>query len=186
LTAKFWVCKRTPMVVGEALECLGGAGYVEESPLPRYFRESPLNSIWEGSGNVIALDVVRAVSREPQSVQALQDELTLTAGADARLDAAVDCLGKQLAGLGSDQDADARSARRLASLLAVSLQGSLLVRAAQAGDPGSSAVAEAFLGSRLGAEVLAPTPAVFGAAGCGAASRATVQAVLAHCDPNRH
>ena len=95
--AKFWVCKRTPMVVGEALECLGGAGYVEESPLPRYFRESPLNSIWEGSGNVIALDVVRAASREPESVQALQDELALSAGADSRLDAAADQLAKRLA-----------------------------------------------------------------------------------------
>ena len=79
---KFWICKRTGTVVGEALECLGGAGYVEESPLPRYFRESPLNSIWEGSGNVIALDVLRAAGREPGSVQALFDELALTAGAD--------------------------------------------------------------------------------------------------------
>src|SRR6185437_10972259 len=91
---KFWICKRTGTVVGEALECLGGAGYVEESPLPRYFRESPLNSIWEGSGNVIALDVLRALAREPGSVQALFDELALTAGTDPRLDSAVDELAK--------------------------------------------------------------------------------------------
>jgi putative acyl-CoA dehydrogenase len=183
--AKFWVCKRTPTVVGEALECLGGAGYVEESPLPRYFRESPLNSIWEGSGNVIALDVVRAISREPESMQALQEELALTAGADARLDAAVDCLGKRLAGLGADPDADARSARSLASLLALSLQGSLLIRAAGAGGSGGSAVAEAFLGSRLAADGLVAAPAVFGASNGWPASRSTVHAVLEYCDPNK-
>jgi putative acyl-CoA dehydrogenase len=182
--AKFWVCKRAPAVVGEALECLGGAGYVEESPLPRYFRESPLGSIWEGSGNVIALDVVRAVSREPESVQALQDELALSAGADPRLDAAVDALGKRLADLGSDPDADARSARGLAGLLARTLQAGLLVRAAgaAAAEPGSSAVAEAFLASRLGPG----GPAVFGGGDSGAGfGRATVQAVLDYCDPNR-
>ncbi|HST49270.1 acyl-CoA dehydrogenase family protein [Jatrophihabitans sp.] len=152
--AKYWVCKRTPTVVGEALECLGGAGYVEESPLPRYFRESPLNSIWEGSGNVLALDVVRTATREPEAVQALQDELALTAGADPRLDAATDRLARQLAALGADPDADARSARELAGLLARTLQAGLLVRAANrpGADPGSSAVAEAFLASRLAAE----------------------------------
>lgn len=153
--AKFWVCKRTGSVVGEALECLGGAGYVEESALPRYFRESPLNSIWEGSGNVIALDVIRAIGREPGSVQALQDELALTAGADSRLDRAVDELGKRLAGLGSDPDADARSARALAGLLARTLQAALLVRAAD--DPGRSLVAETYLQTRL-----ASPAAVFG------------------------
>ena len=178
--AKFWVCKRTPMVVGEALECLGGAGYVEESPLPRYFRESPLNSIWEGSGNVIALDVVRAASREPESVQALQDELALSAGADPRLDAAADELTKRLAGLGADPDADARSARDLAGLLARTLQAALLVRAAGSG-PGASAVAEAFLASRLASTA----PGVFGtgtaAAGFGGAG---VDGVLEYCDPN--
>ncbi|MDQ2836497.1 MAG: acyl-CoA dehydrogenase family protein [Actinomycetota bacterium] len=175
--AKFWVCKRTAAVVGEALECLGGAGYVEESPLPRYFRESPLNSIWEGSGNVIALDVIRAIGREPDSVQALQDELALTAGADPRLDAAVDELGKRLTGLGTDPDADARSARSLAGLLARTLQGSLLVRAA--GDSPRSVVAESFLGSRLAAG----PPAVFGdRPGLGATASAEL---LAYSNPNR-
>ncbi|HEY0166654.1 MAG TPA: acyl-CoA dehydrogenase family protein [Jatrophihabitans sp.] len=180
--AKFWVCKRTPMVVGEALECLGGAGYVEESPLPRYFRESPLNSIWEGSGNVIALDVVRAASREPESAQALLEELALSAGADSRLDAATDQLAKRLAALGADPDADARSARGLAGLLARTLQAGLLVRAAGA-SPGGAAVAEAFLASRLGGS----GPDVFGSGGQSWAGlgRTTIDAVLESCDPNR-
>jgi putative acyl-CoA dehydrogenase len=184
--AKFWVCKRTPAVVGEALECLGGAGYIEESPLPRYLRESPLGSIWEGSGNVMALDVVRAATREPESVHALQDELALSAGVDERLDAAVDALGKRLADLGADPDADARSARGLAGLLARTLQAGLLVRAAgsAAAQPGSSAVAEAFLASRLGVAGQG-SPAVFGGGGSGAGfGRATVDAVLDYCDPN--
>jgi putative acyl-CoA dehydrogenase len=172
--AKYWVCKRTPTVVGEALECLGGAGYVEESPLPRYFRESPLNSIWEGSGNVIALDVVRAAGREPEAVQALQDELALTAGADPRLDAATDQLTKRLAALGADPDADARSARELAGLLARTLQAGLLVRAAglPGTGPGSTAVAEAFLATRLdpdtGRGLGGHSGAGLGRAGCAA------------------
>src|SRR5687768_6432863 len=86
--AKFWVCKRTPPHVAEALECLGGNGFVEESQLPRLFRESPLNSIWEGSGNVNALDVLRAVEREPEALEAFLAEVELAAGADSRLDAA--------------------------------------------------------------------------------------------------
>jgi putative acyl-CoA dehydrogenase len=181
--AKYWVCKRTPTVVGEALECLGGAGYVEESPLPRYFRESPLNSIWEGSGNVIALDVVRAATREPESVRALRDELTPTAGADPRLDAATDELATRLARLGADPDADARSARELAGLLARTLQASLLVRAADVAGAGlgSSAVAEAFLATRLAPEGArgygGHSGAGLGPAGCAA--------VLDYSDPHR-
>ncbi len=93
---KYWVCKRAPAVVGEALECLGGNGYVEESGLPRLYREAPLNSIWEGSGNVNALDVLRALTREPAAVEALQAEIALARGADPRLDAAADRLGKDL------------------------------------------------------------------------------------------
>ena len=87
--AKFWICKRTPPLVAEALECLGGNGFVEESQLPRLFRESPLNSIWEGSGNVNALDVLRALAREPETAEAFLAEVRLAEGADARLDAAV-------------------------------------------------------------------------------------------------
>ena len=95
--AKFWVCKRTPPLVAEALECLGGNGYVEESQLPRLFRESPLNSIWEGSGNVNALDVLRAVDREPEALEAFLAEVELAAGAEPRLDAAVAALKDELA-----------------------------------------------------------------------------------------
>jgi len=135
--AKFWVCKRTPPLVAEALECLGGNGYVEESQLPRLFRESPLNSIWEGSGNVNALDVLRALAREPESAEAFLAEVQLAAGADARLDAAIDRLERELV------DTEEQSARRLLELLAVSLQGSLLVR------HGTAAVADAFCASRL-------------------------------------
>jgi putative acyl-CoA dehydrogenase len=138
--AKFWVCKRTPPLVAEALECLGGNGYVEESQLPRLFRESPLNSIWEGSGNVNALDVLRAVGREPESVAAFLAEVELAAGADERLDRAVAELKDELS---DPHDAELR-ARRIVERLAVALQGSLLVRHA---DP---AVADAFCASRLG------------------------------------
>jgi putative acyl-CoA dehydrogenase len=172
---KFWVCKRTASVVAEALECLGGAGYVEESPLPRYYRESPLNSIWEGSGNVIALDVIRAVEREPGSVLALQDELALTAGADPRLDAAVDELGKRLAGLGADPAADARSARSLAGLLARTLQAQLLVRSAT--DQAGSILADSYLQTRLASPVpavAADRPALGGQATASLLEQATV------------
>jgi len=138
--AKFWICKRTPPLVAEALECLGGNGYVEESQLPRLFRESPLNSIWEGAGNVNALDVLRAVGREPESVAAFLTEVELAAGADARLDRAIVELKDELA----DTDEVELRARRLVERLALALQGSLLVRY---GDP---AVADAFCASRLG------------------------------------
>jgi putative acyl-CoA dehydrogenase len=140
--AKFWVCKRTPAFVGEALECLGGNGYVEDSGLPRLFRESPLNGIWEGSGNVIALDVLRAVRRDPSSVAAVFDEFAV--GADARLDASVADLKSRIDRLGADVEADERGARGLAGLLARCLAGSLLLREAPAD------VADRFLRLRLG------------------------------------
>ncbi|MFJ2931383.1 acyl-CoA dehydrogenase family protein [Streptomyces sp. NPDC087219] len=139
---KYWVCKRAPAHAAEALECLGGNGYVEDSGLPRLYRESPLPSIWEGSGNVAALDVLRAMARQPQAVEAFFAEVDLGAGADRRLDAAVAGLRKDLAGLGAP-DAAAYGARRLVERLALVLQGSLLVRH---GDP---AVADAFCASRL-------------------------------------
>jgi putative acyl-CoA dehydrogenase len=137
--AKFWVCKRTPPLVVEALECLGGNGYVEESQLPRLYRESPLNSIWEGSGNVNALDVLRALEREPESAAAFLAEVRLAAGADARLDAALVRLERELARPSEE------GARRLLERLAVALQGSLLVRY------GAPEVADAFCASRLDA-----------------------------------
>jgi putative acyl-CoA dehydrogenase len=135
--AKFWICKRTPPLVAEALECLGGNGYVEESQLPRLFRESPLNSIWEGSGNVNALDVLRALDREPESGEAFLAEVRLAAGGDARLDGAIERLESELA------EPSEEGARRLLERLAVVLQASLLVRY------GAPEVADAFCASRL-------------------------------------
>ena len=138
--AKFWVCKRTPFMVAEALECLGGNGYVEESVLPMLYREAPLNSVWEGSGNVNALDVLRALSREPEVLEAWITEVGLASGADPRLDRAIH---DALALLG-DTTALEGSARRLAGQMAACLQGSLLVRFAP------PEVADAFCSSRLG------------------------------------
>lgn len=139
---KYWVCKRTPQMVGEALECLGGGGYVEESGMPRLYREAPLNSIWEGTGNVQALDGLRALAREPETLEAYHAEVDAARGADARLDAAADALRDELAGTA---DAEHR-ARRLVERLATVLQGSLLVRHAP------PAVADAFCASRLAGE----------------------------------
>jgi len=137
--AKYWTTRRAIAVVAEALECHGGNGYVEESILPRLYREAPLNSIWEGSGNVNALDVLRAMAREPASVTAFVDEVEQARGSDRRLDAAIDELKRQLA---DTAEAEAR-ARGIVELMAVALEASLLLRH---GDP---AVAEAFCASRL-------------------------------------
>jgi putative acyl-CoA dehydrogenase len=136
---KYWVCKRLPAHAAEALECLGGNGYVEESGMPRLYREAPLNSVWEGSGNVQALDVLRAMAREPASVEALFGELDRARGADRRLDDAVTGLK---AGLADLDDVELR-ARRLVERMALVLQGALLVQHAPA------AVADAFCASRL-------------------------------------
>jgi putative acyl-CoA dehydrogenase len=146
--AKYWLCKRAPVQVGEALECLGGNGYVEESILPRLHREAPLYSIWEGSGNVICLDILRALAREPDAAEALMRELKSGAGQDARLD-------RYVSGVESDLGAHFKhslkngggesegQARRLAERLALALQAVLLTRHS----PG--ACAEAFVTSRL-------------------------------------
>ena len=143
--AKFWICKRTPYAVGEALEALGGNGYVEESGMPRLYREAPLNSIWEGSGNVIALDVLRAMGRESESVAAVQTELGSALGMDPRFDAAVKDLGLLLADVGGAAPGDAQGqARRVAGSLAVALQGSLLLRYAP------TEVSDAFCATRFG------------------------------------
>ncbi|MFJ1866118.1 acyl-CoA dehydrogenase family protein [Streptomyces sp. NPDC088097] len=140
--AKYWVTKRCTPMVAEALECLGGNGYVEESGLPRLLRESPLNSIWEGSGNVQALDVLRALQREPQALHAFLGEVGLARGADHRLDAAIKDLLTDLA----DLDGIEARARRVVERMALVLQGSLLVRWAP------PAVADAFCASRLGGD----------------------------------
>ncbi|MEU7565423.1 acyl-CoA dehydrogenase family protein [Streptomyces fradiae] len=141
-TAKYWVTKRCTPLVAEALECLGGNGYVEESGMPRLLRESPLNSIWEGSGNVQALDVLRALRREPGALDAYLREVGLARGADHRLDAAVKGLLTELA----DLDGVEARARRLVERMALVLQGSLLVRWAP------PEVADAFCASRLGGD----------------------------------
>jgi putative acyl-CoA dehydrogenase len=136
---KYWVCKRWPAHAAEALECLGGNGYVEESLMPRIYREAPLNSIWEGSGNVICLDVLRAMAKGPEVVDAFFGEIERARGADHRLDEFADKLRDDLA----EPDGVEARARDLVERLALALQGSLLVRD---GDP---AVAEAFCASRL-------------------------------------
>lgn len=140
--SKYFTCKRGPVLAAEALECLGGNGYVEESAMPRLYREAPVLSVWEGSGNVAALDVLRAMARQPETVDVFFDELHAAAGADARLDGAVARLHAELA----DPDAAPHRARRIVESMAMALQGSLLVRS------GHPAVADAFCASRLGGD----------------------------------
>ncbi|PPS77212.1 MULTISPECIES: acyl-CoA dehydrogenase family protein [Streptomyces] len=140
--AKYWVTKRCPPVAVEAAECLGGNGYVEESQMPRLVRESPLNSVWEGAGNVQALDVLRALQREPGALDAYLREVGQARGADHRLDAAIKNLLTELADL---EGVEGR-ARRLTERLALVLQGSLLVRFAP------PQVADAFCAGRLGGD----------------------------------
>jgi len=142
---KYWVCKRGPVCVGEALECLGGNGYVEESMLPRLYREAPLNSLWEGSGNVNCLDVLRALAKEPATLAAYLAEVTSAQGSNADLDAAINDLQRRLIEI-RKQPAEVAEfgARRLVERLALTLQAALLVRSAPA------AVADAFCASRLG------------------------------------
>jgi putative acyl-CoA dehydrogenase len=136
---KYWLCKRAVPHSGEALECFGGNGYVEESGMPRLYRESPLNSIWEGSGNVQCLDVLRAMVRGPEALEAFFGEVDEASGDDPRLDAAATALRAEL---GDMVEIESR-ARRVVERMALVLQGSLLVRF---GDP---AVADAFCASRL-------------------------------------
>ena len=140
--AKYWVSKRCSEVVREAIECLGGNGYVEDSIMPRLYRESPVNAIWEGSGNVIALDLVRAMAREPGSVDALQKELEAAKGADRRLDLAID---SAIESARNPSDAE-YEARRLAEGLALATGGALLARHAR------PEVWEGFAASRLAAD----------------------------------
>ncbi|MDR3418194.1 MAG: isovaleryl-CoA dehydrogenase [Nevskia sp.] len=137
---KYWICKRCAPFVNEAQECLGGAGYVEETILPRLYRQAPLNSIWEGSGNIQCLDVLRAFAREPATREALQAELAAAKGGHPALDAAVARLAQELA----DTDTLELRSRQVVERMALVLQGSLLVRA------GNRAVADAFCESRLG------------------------------------
>jgi putative acyl-CoA dehydrogenase len=137
---KYWICKRAPMHAGECLECLGGNGYVEESGMPRLFRESPLNSIWEGSGNVQCLDVLRAMIKEPAALEAFFAEVGEGAAGEPRLAAYAAALREEIPG---DVGTLEVRARRTVEKMALALQGSLLVRY------GDEAVADAFVASRL-------------------------------------
>jgi putative acyl-CoA dehydrogenase len=139
---KFWSCKRAPNHAFEALECHGGAGYVEESGMPRLYREAPLASIWEGSGNVMSLDVLRALTRSPRSLEVFLHEVEQAQGANAHLDASV----AKLKGQFTDPATLEQRARRVVEGMALCLQGSLLVRSAPA------AVADAFCAARLGGD----------------------------------
>jgi putative acyl-CoA dehydrogenase len=140
--SKYFVCKRAPNHAYEALETHGGNGYIEDSGMPRIYREAPLSSIWEGSGNVMALDVLRALLRTPAALEAFFAELSESAGADARLDAFVSSVRDQF----TDGETLEVRARRVVESLALALEGSLLVRYAPA------AVADAFCASRLGGD----------------------------------
>ena len=137
--SKYWVCKRATPHAAEAMECLGGNGYAEDSGMPRLYREAPLMGIWEGSGNVSALDTLRAMATRSECVEVLFDELAATAGQDARLDAHVDGLRSSL----SDPQTLQYRARKVAEDISLALQGSLLVR------HGHPAVTDAFLASRM-------------------------------------
>ncbi len=139
---KYWVCKRAPGHAAEALECLGGNGFVEDSGMPLLYRDSPLNSIWEGSGNVVALDVLRAIVKEPSGLPAFIAECELAGGGDARLDAHLRRVHEVVAGCEQSQF----EARRKVEDLALALQGALLVRHSP------PAVADAFCAARLGAD----------------------------------
>jgi len=139
---KYWTCKRAPNHAFEAMECLGGNGYVEESGMPRLYREAPLASIWEGSGNVISLDVLRALGRAPRSLEVFLAEVEQAQGADPRLDAHVERLKARF----TDPATLESRARRVVEDMALALEGSLLVRNAP------PAVSEAFCAARLGGD----------------------------------
>src|SRR5437763_16621837 len=121
---KYWVCKRAAPHAAEALECLGGNGFVEDSGLPLLYRDAPLNSIWEGSGNVAALDVLRALVKEPDGLPAFMDECALASGADARLDEHLGRVRERTSAVFSHEDPQFE-ARRIVADLAMSLQGAL-------------------------------------------------------------
>jgi putative acyl-CoA dehydrogenase len=137
--AKYWITKRAPAVVVEALECLGGNGYVEESPLPRLYRDAPLNSLWEGAGNVQCLDVLRAMHKDPGTVEALQHEIASTSGVNSIFD--------RFAGnlvLAKQMRADAEfGARWFVEKMALALQAAALIRG------GNQRIADAFCSARL-------------------------------------
>jgi len=166
--SKFWVCKRAPMLCVEAMGCFGGNGYVEDSGMPLIYRESPLNSIWEGSGNVNALDVLRALTRQPEGLQAYADEVGRARGASRVLDDAADAIVREVRSIAGDPGSAEGAARRLASRMAVVLQASLLVRHSP------EQVADAFVASRIGGD----HGGVFGTLGAGADAAAIAARAL--------
>ncbi|MGB3410641.1 MAG: acyl-CoA dehydrogenase family protein [Microthrixaceae bacterium] len=139
---KYWTCKRAPQHAAEALECFGGAGFIEESGMPRLFRQSPLNGVWEGSGNVICLDVLRALGRSPESLEVFWDEVQTSGGGDPRIDSAASKLRSELA---DDAGLEAR-ARRLVESMAVLFEASQMVQSAP------TSLSDAFCNSRLGGD----------------------------------
>jgi putative acyl-CoA dehydrogenase len=161
--AKYWICKRAPLVAAEAMEVLGGNGYVEEGPIARRFRETPLNSIWEGSGNIMCLDVLRALSREPAALDALLSLLRKVQGSDARYDRFVSELVSQLA---EPNEAEAR-ARRSTERLALAVQAAILI-------DHNSPVADAFLASRIASGA----PGAFGTLPAGLSFGALIERAL--------
>jgi putative acyl-CoA dehydrogenase len=165
---KYWVCKRAAPHAAEAIECLGGNGFVEDSGLPLLYRDAPLNSIWEGSGNVAALDVLRAMVREPEGLPAFLAECSLAAGADRRLDAHLQRVRDASVAVFESGEPQF-SARRVVEDLAVALQASLLVRDAP------PAVADAFCAARLAGE----GGRVYGTLPAGVDARAIVERALA-------
>jgi len=147
---KYWVSKRGAPLAAEALECLGGNGYVEEAPMAQFYRDIQIGTVWEGSGNVIALDVLRALAREPDAAGAFLAECELAAGTDTRFDAHLAATRLGLAKLAGEDRPDAEwGARRLVEDMALALQGSLLLRHAPA------AFSDAFCAARLGERGLA-------------------------------
>ena len=146
---KYWVCKRGAPLAAEALECLGGNGYVEEAPMAQFYRDIQIGTVWEGSGNVIALDVLRALEREPDGALAFLAQCDLAAGADPHFDAHMLRVREGLAALGSDPAEAQWSARRVVEDMALALQASLLLRHAP------PALSDAFCAGRLGARGLA-------------------------------
>ncbi|HEV3104842.1 MAG TPA: acyl-CoA dehydrogenase family protein, partial [Trinickia sp.] len=154
--AKFWVCKRALEFTGEAMEVWGGNGYVEEGPMARFYREAPVNSIWEGSGNVMCLDVLRALERDLPAAHALIEQWRAQAGSHPALRAAIDALE---ASVMAPPDAREAGARRLAQQLVLCAQGVLMA----SGAPNASA--DAFIATRLGTS--AGTEASGGASQCG-------------------
>jgi putative acyl-CoA dehydrogenase len=162
--AKYWVCKRAPTVIAETMEVLGGNGYIEEGPIARRFREAPLNSIWEGSGNIMCLDVLRAFAREPRTREVLAVLLSGSKGRDARYDRFIDDL---LVELGDPGDGESR-ARHLTQKIALAVQAAVLL------GHGPETSAQAFLASRLSYGA----PASFGTLPGGVASGAMIERIL--------